>query len=278
MIAYNLASDGKSIDLRIFVNAPYDRYVVGHPILERQRHRRFGWRGRGGRADGVAGGAHRGWHRVRHADLCRRGRPAAAETVFALYGDRVTAMKQPEVAAARYVLYFNESLRGLSGGGAGDPARAAGGRGHRCRTGHRPDTRSLRGRVEVVSYPSVLSRGCARASGRWGSHGAEPAGTARVLRRMVEQRGLRAQLRSGNLLTGQLYVALDFFPDAPKVKLDWSQDPAVFPVVPSTIRTWRRSSRASWPSSTTCPTRRSARTSRRCWPRPTGPSRMRARP
>ncbi len=29
------------------------------------------------------------------------------------------------------------------------------------------------------------------------------------------KRGMRAQLRTGNLLTGQLYVALDFFPKAP---------------------------------------------------------------
>ena len=35
---------------------------------------------------------------------------------------------------------------------------------------------------------------------------------------MVEQRGMRAQLRSGNLLTGQLYVAFDSFPNAPKAK------------------------------------------------------------
>jgi paraquat-inducible protein B len=30
--------------------------------------------------------------------------------------------------------------------------------------------------------------------------------------------GLRAQLRTASLLTGQLYIALDFFPDAAKVK------------------------------------------------------------
>ncbi len=52
---------------------------------------------------------------------------------------------------------------------------------------------------------------------------------------MVEQRGLRAQLRSGSLLTGQLFVALDFFPDAPKATIDWSRDPTELPAVPSTI-------------------------------------------
>ena len=38
--------------------------------------------------------------------------------------------------------------------------------------------------------------------------------------------GFRAQLRSGSLLTGALFVAFDFFPDAPPATIDWSQDPA----------------------------------------------------
>ena len=33
---------------------------------------------------------------------------------------------------------------------------------------------------------------------------------------------MRAQLRTGNLLTGQLYIALDFFPNAPKATMDWN--------------------------------------------------------
>jgi paraquat-inducible protein B len=56
-----------------------------------------------------------------------------------------------------------------------------------------------------------------------------------IMRRFVEQRGLRAQLRSGNLITGQLFVAFDFFPNAPKAKIDWSRDPVELPVVPSTV-------------------------------------------
>ena len=52
---------------------------------------------------------------------------------------------------------------------------------------------------------------------------------------MIEQRGMRAQLRSGNLLTGQLFVAFDFFPDAPQVKIDWSREPTELPAAPSTV-------------------------------------------
>jgi paraquat-inducible protein B len=39
-------------------------------------------------------------------------------------------------------------------------------------------------------------------------------------------------LRTGSLISGQLYVALDYFPDAPKVKPDWAKEPRQFPVVP----------------------------------------------
>ena len=42
-------------------------------------------------------------------------------------------------------------------------------------------------------------------------------------------KGLRGQLKTGNLLTGQLYVAMDFFPDAPKAEVDWTHSPPALP-------------------------------------------------
>jgi paraquat-inducible protein B len=48
--------------------------------------------------------------------------------------------------------------------------------------------------------------------------------------------GLRAQLRTGNLLTGQLYVALDFFPAAPKAEVNWSANPPEMPTVPGGLQ------------------------------------------
>jgi paraquat-inducible protein B len=53
-----------------------------------------------------------------------------------------------------------------------------------------------------------------------------------VIQKMVDH-GIRAQLRSGSLLTGQLYVAFDRFPDAPKAKVDWTKAPPELPVMPS---------------------------------------------
>jgi paraquat-inducible protein B len=99
-----------------------------------------------------------------------------------------------------------------------------------------PATGNLRGRVEIVTYPERL---VARL-------GAKQEVVAETIERsiqerralvqlMVEKRGMRAQLRSGNLITGQLYVAFDFFPGAPKAKIDWSRDPVELPVVQSTV-------------------------------------------
>jgi paraquat-inducible protein B len=48
--------------------------------------------------------------------------------------------------------------------------------------------------------------------------------------------GLREQLRMGNLLTGQLYVAADFFPTAPKAEINWSATPPELPTVPGGLQ------------------------------------------
>src|SRR5262245_46438654 len=236
VIAYNLAGDGKSIDLKVFVSAPYDRFVTAST--------RF-WNASGIDVDLRAGGVE-----VRTESLIAllvggiafdtptfvtAVEPAGAETPFTLYRDRATAMKQPEHIATRYVVYFNESLHGLS---KGAPVTLLGlPSGEVTEVGLDIDkaTRTLRGRAEVVFYPErIIARlgsgdpGAAHEMAR-----SEPARRA-FFQRMVE-RGLRAQLRSGSLLTGQLYLALDFFPDVPKVKVDWSREPIEFPTVPSLV-------------------------------------------
>ena len=49
------------------------------------------------------------------------------------------------------------------------------------------------------------------------------------------KRGLRAQLQTGNLLTGELFVDLTFAADAPPAELDTSGPVPVIPSVPATI-------------------------------------------
>ena len=134
------------------------------------------------------------------------------------------------------MLYFSESLRGLSVGAPvtffGLPAGEVTDVGLDIDT----TTSTVRGRVEIVSYPERLTRARERSqAAKVGALARSGQQRHAFLQRMVEQRGLRAQLRSGSLITGQLYVAFDYFPDAPKVTLDWSRDVPVLPVVPSTV-------------------------------------------
>ncbi|HZH81589.1 MAG TPA: MlaD family protein, partial [Phototrophicaceae bacterium] len=163
--------------------------------------------------------------------------PIAANTVFKLYPDQTAALKQPDTIAAHYVLYFNESLRGLSVGAPVTLLGLPGGEVTDVGLDLDPKTMRVRGRVEIVSYPERLvahlnekQLAAGRAMLRSGQE------RHALMQRLVEQRGLRAQLKSGNLVTGQLFIALDFYPDAAKAKIDWSRDPVEIPVVPSTAQ------------------------------------------
>jgi paraquat-inducible protein B len=145
-------------------------------------------------------------------------------------------MKQPETIAARYVLYFNETLRGLSVGAPVTLLGLPAGEVTAVGLDLDPATLNVRGRVEIVSHPERLIARLSDQQAAAAEKLRQSAGERHaVFQRLIEQRGLRAQLRSGNLLTGQLYVALDYFPNAPKVKVDFKQAIPVLPVVASTL-------------------------------------------
>jgi paraquat-inducible protein B len=237
VIAYDLAPDGKTVKIRVFVDAPYDQFV--------NPETRF-WNASGLDVSVGAGGVD-----IRTQSLVSvlvgglafetppfavGGKPAAANTVFALYSDRATAMKQPDTVARHYLLYFADSLRGLS---VGAPVTILGLQaGEVTDVGFDvdPKTANLRGRVEVVAYPErLIAHLHAQQAATAESIAQRTEQRQAFFERLVEERGLRAQLRTGSLLTGQLYVSLDFFPDAPKAKVDWSQETPVVPTVPSTV-------------------------------------------
>jgi paraquat-inducible protein B len=237
VIAYDLSSDGSAMDIKIFVNAPYDKFVNSAT--------RF-WNASGIDVSLGAGGVE-----VRTQSLvsvlagglafdtppfAAKAEPAAVNTVFTLYNDQSTAMKQPDSISVRYVLYFNESMRGLSVGAPVTVLGLPGGEVTDVGIAIEPKTMRLRGRVEIVFFPERL---VARLSQKQAAVGETIEKSLQqrhaFVQRMVEQRGMRAQLRSGNLITGQLYIAFDSFPDAPKAKIDWNQDPTELPVVPSTV-------------------------------------------
>jgi paraquat-inducible protein B len=136
-----------------------------------------------------------------------------------------------------YALNFTESVRGLSVGAPVTILGLPAGEVTQVGLSIDPATMAFRPRVLITFYPErLLARVIAqdRAAGNVMIEGSEKI-RLQLIRRIVEEQGLRGQLRSGNLLTGQLFVAFNYFPDAPKPKIDWTKDPLELPVVPSTI-------------------------------------------
>jgi len=135
------------------------------------------------------------------------------------------------------VLHFNESVRGLSVGAPvtflGLPAGEVTGIG----LAFDEAKANIRPAVTIAFYPERLVS-YATSSDRAGIGPLLKDDEKRrraFLQRLVDERGLRAQLRSGSLLTGQLYVAFDYFPHAAKAKINWNRALPTLPAVSSSL-------------------------------------------
>lgn len=168
-----------------------------------------------------------------------KGPPAPEDQRFELYRDRRTALAPPDGPAQRVRLLFDPAMRGLA---VGAPVELMGQEiGSVLSVDMRYDSARGRFPTEVLAeiYPARLGdarsgllkaagapRKAASATGSatggaTGGAGDGAASTDDNLRflQLLVARGLRAQLRSGNLLAGQPYVALDLVKGAPRSTL-----------------------------------------------------------
>lgn len=236
--SYDLQPDGKSVQMKIFVKAPYDRFVVSST--------RF-WNVSG--VDVTVGADGLNVHTESLVALLVGGiafdtpsfmasaAPAEQDTEFTLYSDRDVAMKAPDPLAKHYVAHFTESLRGLSVGAPVAFLGLTAGEVTSVGLSFDPKTGEVRPEVRYVFYPErIIGYAANQAVAQAGEAVLRDEQKRRALvRQLVEQRGLRAQLKSGSLITGQLYVSLDFHRNAPKAKIDLSQETPEMPVVPSAL-------------------------------------------
>ena len=152
--------------------------------------------------------------------------PAPAGAHFVLAEDRTAALRPPDGPPVSAVLYFDGSLRGLAVGAPVDFRGIALGEVRSIGVEFDRERRKLNMPVTVDLYP-----------GRLGQTFLETLNSTTggdALGQMVG-RGLRGQLKNGNLLTGQLYVALDFHRNAPKAQLTMKDGQLVFPTVPGQL-------------------------------------------
>jgi paraquat-inducible protein B len=226
--AYELDGDGRGVTLRVFVNAPYNKFVGVNT--------RF-WQASGIDAQLSASG-----FTLRTQSLATillggiafqapddaMGPLAKENTSFLLAQDEAAAMKEPDGPSQTLLMYFNQSLRGLSPGAAVDFRGVVIGEVKSIGVEFDRAEREFRMPVLVQVYPDRLRR-------RAGESGTESRVTQQERLRFLAEKGLRAQLRNGNLLTGQVYVALDFFPKAPPAKVDVTKNPIELPTIANSL-------------------------------------------
>jgi len=158
--------------------------------------------------------------------------PADANAAFTLFSDRAQAFKAPDTIVDTYLLVFDSSIRGLTPGAPVDFRGVTIGEVVRVGVSINPTTLVFHMPVEVKIFPRRL------LPYQFVGGVLQPASSEDVRRQRMKlfvERGLRAQLRTGNLLTGQLYVALDFFPNAPKTTVDLAKKPPEIPTIPGTF-------------------------------------------
>jgi paraquat-inducible protein B len=227
--SYQLERDGKAVRITLFIQAPYDRFVTANS--------RF-WH-----ASGIDIALDAEGVRVKTESLVSLAiggvafatpleeedpAPLAADTVFTLQRSQALAFRNPDRLSDSYVLVFNQSVRGLQPGAPVDFRGIVVGEVAAIHTEYDPASERISIPVEIKVYPERFT------SRLRGSAKTRVPRNGRFVARLVE-RGLRAQLRTGSLITGQLYVALDFFPDAPKARLDVAHSPPQLPTTPSTL-------------------------------------------
>lgn len=232
VIGYDLAGDGKSLHIKIFVHAPYDKYVTNET--------RF-WEASGIDVTMGASGINVDTQSVvsmlvggiafETPSLMKELKPADANAAFPLFRSRATAMAEHETVITPYVLYFNESLLGLS---VGAPVTYRGltvGEVTAVGLEYDPAKEFIQPRVDIQLYPARFMAHV-KKSAALDEQARSESGRHAFMQKLIDK-GVRAQLRSGNILTGQLYVAFDNFRGVPKVKIDWTKTPAELPVMPS---------------------------------------------
>ncbi|MCP1573868.1 MULTISPECIES: PqiB family protein [Herbaspirillum] len=229
VVAYDLDSDGRGVTLRIFVNAPYDKFVTDGS--------RF-WHASGFDMELNASGfkLHTqalstvvlGGIAFRDRDEYQVSAPAKEGTEYQLVEDESAAMKEPDGVPQTAVLYFDQSLRGLQPGATVDFRGVVLGEVKSIGVQYDKQRGEFRMPVMVQIYPDRLGRRFQEETD------GQRRSNAHVLRTLVK-RGLRAQLRNGNLLTGQLYVAIDFFPKAKPAQIDPDKTPLELPTIPGSL-------------------------------------------
>jgi len=226
VVSYKFSDDGRAVDIQLFIEAPHHAMVTENTRFWNASGVDVTLTAQGLKIDtqsmvSILGGG-------LAFDVPKNELPggeAAENAIFSLYPDHDSIQEKTYTIRRYWRLYFDQSVRGLS---VGAPVEMFGVKvGEVVSLNLEFDTKKKTFRVPVrVVFEPERIRGGKEASKKVTAEEAD-----RNLRMYVEERGLRAQLKSGNLLTGQQIIDLGFSPDAKKVKMTFVDGD---PVVPTT--------------------------------------------
>ena len=224
VVAYEMEKDGDAVNIKIFIHAPHH---------ERVRNNTRFWNAGGLDVSLDANGI-----KVNTESFVtlmiggvafetpmdtETGPVAREDEIFQLYDRYEDIYKKTYMKKDRWLLRFEGSAGGLS---VGAPVKFKG-----IEIGKVIDI-NLEFDFNVMAFriPVVIET----EEGRIGFTGRETVDIKRGVERLVEK-GLRAQLKQGNLLTGQLYINVDMYPDEPPRKIVYGGKYPEIPTIPTPI-------------------------------------------
>lgn len=231
VVAADLDQDGQHVTVQVFVDAPHDRLVTASTRFWNASGIDLSLNATGLKvntqslATVVAGG-------VAFQSIDQEAAaPAAENTDFHLFPDQGTALAPPDGPAVELLMHFGQSVRGLSNGAPIDFHGVSFGVVKSIELQFDQQKKEFYTDVIADVYPERL--GAAMKSMR-ALESSTQTSAGQMWQRMVE-RGLRAQLRAGNLITGQLFIALEFVKNAGPAPFDPAARPLVIPTAPGSM-------------------------------------------
>jgi len=225
VIGYDLEEEGKSLRVKIFINAPHDKLV--------RMNTRF-WNASGFDLKLDASGLKLNTESLVTIMLggiafdtptsLQAGGPPGDDQIFRLYETRESIFERIYTEKNHWVLHFSESIRGLT---VGAPVEFRG-----IKMGQVVDIDAEFDQTTFTPRITVLIE---TEPQRWKVIGEGKVDAKTEIKALVAK-GMRAQLKTGSLLTGQLYVELDFHPDAPKAQVKFRGEFPEVPTIPAPLQ------------------------------------------
>lgn len=229
---YELRADGNGLEIKVFVKHPFDKLLT--------ENSRF-WNASGITASVSADGIQVSTESVAailaggiafdSPDDLQKPEPVDDGHRFQLYPNRESATGPVSYRKERLLLYFEGSLRGLS---IGAPVEIRG-----IKIGKVIDFKIVGDfAAHKILLPVLIEYEPQRIGVVRGEQAVGLEARLAQYGTLVDL-GLRAQLKTGSILTGQLYVDFDFHPEAKPAEVTIEDGVLVFPTIPGELAVLR---------------------------------------